>query len=289
MYHFQTSLIAMSLTIQQAINNFKNLIESAVISGGKTGFISSIRSSAPILNIHEAVKQELTSQGIPVARLHPPLTLRSPELKLAGELKQKTQDVCVAPDGIVPIPEVLVGGLLNAVTDPFGKIYTERTIAINVRSQISSLKKNFDTLFERTFSEALNLHERCPLMCLGEVYMIAAPEYNHKQFVQNSIAFKRKSPKIVEHYIKSFNAINNRSTTSKDFYQYERVCLLVVDFSQNPPKLYDTDADLKRDGLLPTASTESIAPLTWNSFVSSLLSTYNSRFPSVPPPPPVVI
>lgn len=289
MYHFQIFLIPMSLTIQQAIATFKKLIEDAVIAGGKEGFISSIRSSAPILNIHEAVKHEFISKGILPTRLSPPLTARVPELKLAGELKRKNQDVCIVPNGIAPLPELLIGGLLDGATDRFGKNYTEKTIAINIRSQISSLGKNFDTLFERTFSEALNLHERCPLMCLGEVYMIAVPEYEQTQFIHNRIAFKPKKPYTVEKYIKSFNAINNRSVTNKDFYQYEKVCLLVVDFSQNPPKLYDTDADLKRDGLLPVASTVSIDPLTWNSFVSSLLATYALRFPAVPPPPPVII
>jgi hypothetical protein len=279
----------MSLTIQQAIINFKTLIEAAIIARGQAGFTSSIRSSAPILNIHEAVKQEFIRNRIASTRLRPPLTARVPELKLAGELKQKNQDVCVLPDALTPIPEVLIGGLLDGTKDPFGKIYTEKTIAINIRSQISSLAKNFDTLFERTFSEALNLHERCPLMCLGEVYMIAVPEYDQTQFAHNRIAFKRMDPRTVEYYIKSFNAINNRSITSKDFYQYEKVCLLVVDFSQNPPKLYDTDADLKRDGLLPATSAVSIAPLTWNSFVSSLLTTYNLRFHAVPPPPIVII
>lgn len=279
----------MSLTIQQAINNFKTLIENAILTNGKEGFISTIRSSVPILNIHEAVKHEFVKNGVAAARLHPPVAARTPELKLAGELKQKDQDVCVIPNNMAQTPEVLLGGLLNGVTDNYGKNFTEKTIAINIRSQISSLKKNFDTLFERTFSEALNLHERCPLMCLGEVYMIAVPEFDQTQFAHNRIAFKRKSPSVVEKYIKSFNAINNRSTTSKDFYQYEKVCLLVVDFSQNPPKLYDTDADLKRDELLSATSTVSIAPLTWDSFVSSLLATYNSRFPAVPPVQPVVI
>jgi len=63
-------------------------------------------------------------------------------------------------------------GLLRETNDYYGKDYTEKIISINVRSQFSSLAKNFDTLYERTIAEAQNLHVRCSKMCLGEVYMM---------------------------------------------------------------------------------------------------------------------
>ena len=39
-------------------------------------------------------------------------------------------------------------GILREATDYYGKDYTERTISVNIRSQMSSLAKNFDTLYE---------------------------------------------------------------------------------------------------------------------------------------------
>lgn len=52
-------------------------------------------------------------------------------------------------------------------------------------------------------------------------------------------------------YIKSFQAINNRKGTEKNFYKYEKVCLLIVDFSQTPAKIYNTSDELKESDLFP--------------------------------------
>ncbi len=216
------------MTIQQAVNNFKELIESSIVEGGNKGKTAMIRSSRPILNIHEAVKAQLVSCGVNPNLIHPPIGERSPELKLAGSLKQKDQDVCVTPKNLKASTEVMEIGLLKGVNDIYGEEFTKRTLTINVRSQISSIQKNFDTLYERTFSEAQNLHERCPEIVLGEVYMIAVPEYDDKKFDSNEVGFKNLSQKLVEKYIKSFQAITSRGSTDKFFFQYEATCLLIV-------------------------------------------------------------
>jgi hypothetical protein len=237
-----------------------------------------IRSSRPILNIHEAVKSQLITNGINENLIFPPLQNRTPELKLAGSLKQKDQDICVIPNNIKPKSEVLDVGLLKGTEDIYGENFTKHTLAINVRSQISSIQKNFDTLYERTFSEAQNLHDRCPEMVLGEVYMIAVPEYDDKEFENNRCVFRKISPKIVEKYIKSFHAITNRNDSSKYFYQYEATCLLVVDFSRKIPKIYSTTNELIEDGLLPQNTTIQYEGLDWNSFSEKLLKIYSTRF-----------
>src|SRR5690606_32221028 len=144
-------------------------------------------------------------------------------------------------------------GLLEGKIDKYGEVYTEKTISINVRSQMSSLAKNFDTLYERTIAEAMNLHVRCPEMVLGEVYMIPVKEYNNSVMDRRRIEFVNRIG-AVEKYIKSFQAINGRLDTSKDEYKYERVCLLLVDFAQDPVKIYSNTEDLHRDGLLPRDS-----------------------------------
>ena len=280
MYHFQTFLIPMSLTIQQALNKIQSLIAAAIQKDGGAGKRNVIRSSEPILNIHDAVKSELQNQGIAADRIIPSFGHRNPEMKLSGALKQKNQDVCVVPDGLGHQLETLIGGFLDGNADVYGKEFTEKTMAINVRSQLSSIQKNFDTLFERTMFEAANLHERCPKMCLGEVYMIAAPEFDDQADDSNAVGFKTPNKSLVEKYLKSFNSINNRTDTGKDFYKYERVCLLIVDFTQNPPKLYNSTAELKNAGLLSQDSTASIDSLTWDNFIKSLLEVYRERFES---------
>jgi len=266
------------MTIQQAVDNFKELIESSVYEGGNKSKTAMIRSSRPILNIHEAVKSQLILAGVNPKLIFPPLTDRKPELKLAGGLKQKDQDICIIPNNVNQKSEILTKGLLMGVEDVYGEEFTKKTLTINVRSQISSIQKNFDTLYERIISEAQNLHDRCPNMVLGEVYLIAVPEYNDKEFGNNKCVFKNINPKIVEKYIKSFQAITNRVEFDKSFYQYEATCLLIVDFSRRIPKIYHSTNELIADGLLPENTTVRYEGLDWVNFSNKLLKIYTERF-----------
>ena len=266
------------IEIEQAVLNFKKLIEDAILRGGNKAKTAMIRSFLPILNIHEAVKTQLIQNGINPELIHPPLHKRTLELKLTGFLKQKNQDVCVSPTSPKPNKEVLQTGLLQNIVDNYGEEFTKRTLTINIRSQISSIQKNFDTLYERTVSEAQNLHERCPEMVLGEVYMIAIPEYNDKEFGNNKIAFKKISSRLVEKYIKSFQAVTDRKDTSKNFYRYETTCLLIVDFNRPVPKIYHSKEELKDDYLLDPNSVTTFEGLEWNNFSSKLIQTYETRF-----------
>jgi len=266
-----------SINIQKAVNNFKTLIEGSIKKGGEEAKQAMIRSSRPILNLHEAVKSELIKAGVAKDFIFPPLNSRTPELKLAGSRKRKNQDVCVVPNH-KKAEQILEEGLLQDVVDEFGEKFTERTISINVRSQISSIQKNFDTLYERTMSEAINLHDRCPNMCMGEVYMIAVPEYDDKAIRESKVVFKKISQALVLKYIKSFQAINNRKGIEKNFYKYEKVCLLIVDFNRSPAKIYNTNVELIKDGLIPEDCTVDISELSWSKFIPELLQTYNERF-----------
>ncbi|NQU82375.1 MAG: hypothetical protein HQ539_00270 [Parcubacteria group bacterium] len=168
-------------------------------------------------------------------------------------------------------------GILREATDYYGKDYTERTISINIRSQMSSLAKNFDTLYERTIAEAQNLHVRCPKMVLGEVYMIPVKEYDASVMDNNDIAFIDRVG-AVEKYIKSFQAINGRLNFEKEEYKYERVCLLLVDFQQTPAKIYGTNQELYDDNLLDENSDASIEKLSWDKFTEDILENYETRF-----------
>lgn len=267
------------ITIQQAVDGFKELIETSITEGGIKAKEAIIRSSRPINFIHEAVKADFIRKGISPDRIHPPLGASKPELKLAGFIKQKHQDVCVSPEGYIPDSEIMTEGILREATDYYGKDYTERTISVNIRSQMSSLAKNFDTLYERTIAEAQNLHVRCPKMVLGEVYMIPVKEYDAAVMDNNVVQFIDKVG-AVEKYIKSFQAINGRLDYSREDYKYERVCLLLVDFEQTPAKIYSTNQDLINDGLLDETSTASIDELSWETFTDNILSNYETRFGS---------
>ena len=171
-------------------------------------------------------------------------------------------------------------GILKGKKDPFGYQLTEHILSVNVRSQLSSTAKNFDTLYERTFAEALNLHLRCPEMVLGEFYMIPVLEYDDALAKNNVVGFKRNRniSKHLEKYIYSFNAVNGRNTIVGEEYKYERVCLLIVDFSRQTPKIYNTNAELIADNLLPANTTASIDNMSFPNFAKNLLKIYEQRF-----------
>jgi hypothetical protein len=61
------------ITIQEAVDSFKRLIEDSIRKGGINAKEAMIRSSKPINYIHEAVKSDLIRSGIP-----PPTNLPTP-------------------------------------------------------------------------------------------------------------------------------------------------------------------------------------------------------------------
>ena len=77
-----------------------------------------------------------------------------------------------------------------------------------------------------------------------------------------------------------FQAINNRKSTNKDEYKYERVCLLIVDFRQKKPKLYSSIKELRKDGLVPENSKETLEILNIKDFAKDILKIYTERFGS---------
>ena len=83
---------------------------------------------------------------------------------------------------------------------------------------------------------------------------------------------------LLEEYIYGFAALNKRSTQGDDFFKYERVALLVVDFCQNPVKVYESVDELKKDGMLPAKSGCSLEGMTYQGFTEDLLSVYDKRF-----------
>lgn len=223
-----------------------------------------IRSQRIINLIHEFVKNDFVNCGVPPQMIFPPVGSSNPEIKIKGFLKSKNQDVTIIPTES------------QVVLSDTDSIDNEKILSVNIRSQLSSLAKNIDTLYERTFAEALNLHLSYPRQCLGEVYLIPTHEYSDTAMLQNQVVYKSVSK--IESYIKMFQAINNRLDTDKDGYKYERVCLLIVDFRQENPKLYGTIEELKNDGLVPQDSTVTLENLTSNNLASDLLSVYRSRF-----------
>ena len=264
--------------IDDQLKEFKRLIEESIVFGGEEGKTSMIRSSQLINLIHDSVKHELAQYGVYENQIFPHFQESKPEIKIAGFLKQKDQDVCVVPQGIAKKPTPITWGPLafEKKTDQYGFDYSNNMLVINVRSQMSSLAKNSDTLFERTFAEAQNLHMRYEDMVLGEVYLIPTHEYDDAAVKSNRVAFKTNKTDV-EKYISFFDSINNRKKNGES-YQYERCTLLVVDFNRENPKLYRNSRELKDDGIISESFSIEYATLSFDGFVRDLLKVYEERY-----------
>lgn len=278
------------MNIDTQLMQFKTEIETAIRQEGSKGKESLIRSSVLINYIHDAVKNEFIQLGIDEELIYPHLYATKPELKLAGFLKQKDQDICITPRNIAKKKTKIVWGPLASVNPPkydeYGSEFSTQTLVINVRSQISSIKKNTDTLFERTFAEALNLHMKYPEIVLGEVYLIPLYEYDEDSVKQKKVAFSNAKTDI-EKYISFFSSINQRRLSEIDkrgdlvegkYYAYERCALLIVDFNRDIPKLYQSTEELKTDELISRDSPLNLDELSFSSFAKDILQVYASRF-----------
>ncbi|MFR5017890.1 MAG: hypothetical protein ACLUDP_21180 [[Clostridium] innocuum] len=264
--------------IDEQLLFFKEMIEESIIEGGARGKESMIRSSQLINLIHDAVKYELQAHGVAPNQIYPHFGETKPEIKLAGFLKQKDQDVCVVPRGIRQQPLIIDWGPMafQRKRDPYGFEFSDNSLVINVRSQMSSLAKNSDTLFERTFAEAQNLHMRYPDIVLGEVYLIPVNEYDDAEVANHRVAFKNNITDV-EKYISFFDSINGRERDGAA-YMYERCTLLVVDFSRRQPRLFRNSAELKEAGIISRNFQIEYATLGFDTFVEDILNVYASRY-----------
>lgn len=264
--------------IDEQLFKFKNSIEDSIISGGTQGKESIIRSSILINLIHDAVKNAFIEAGVNSLNIFPHLGDTKPELKMAGFLKQKNQDICIIPSNIKKSSTPINWGPLafENKTDEYGFEFSTNTLVINVRSQMSSLAKNSDTLFERTFAEAQNLHMRYPDIVLGEVYLIPIHEYDDELVKRNIVGFKNKQTNI-EKYISFFNSVNNRSIGGNN-YAYERCALLIVDFNQPKPYLFKNSKELKHAGFISKDFSIEYASLNFQNFATDILKIYSNRY-----------
>jgi hypothetical protein len=109
------------MNILQGLEAIKQMIENAIRSNGENGKKAVINSSQTINVLHEEVKSDLVSKGVHSNLIKPAQGISSPEIQLAGFLKFKTQDVCVFPNHLQPLPETInFNGLHTGKRDPYG-------------------------------------------------------------------------------------------------------------------------------------------------------------------------
>lgn len=245
------------ILLQQSINKFQsdlfNSIKTKSYNGtsyqnGQKAKEALIRSQTLIFNVHESVKQSfyktLTAKTTYAWSVHPPLNQTAPELKIYGKLKGKDQDIVYLR---TPIKNTVISDGPNiGQIDSVGIDATMRSIIIGVRSQISSVDKNFDTLMERAFAETLNLRLRAPVITMGEVYVLPIEELDDQAMLENKVVFCGRKVKV-DKFIRTFDSFSGRSDLKlDDQYKYDASALVLVDFKQTPPKIIFSKDDLKQ-------------------------------------------
>ena len=276
------------MDIYKCLKIIKHDIEKCIVTGkngdkqfenGLLAKESFIRSSKLIGLLHETVKYDLMKHGVCDENIFPPYGFSKPEIKLAGFLKQKDQDITVIPRNINPVPTEITWGPLSyeGIIDKYGFEYTRRSLVINIRSQLSSLAKNSDTLFERTFAEAMNLHLIYNDMVLGEVYLIPVYEYEQSAAKDNKVKFSVHKTNL-EKYISFFTSISGRKDSTADEFKYERCALIIADFSKEVPVLYSTTKQLKDDNLISEDFNLELADISYLNMIDDLLNIYSQRF-----------
>lgn len=280
--------------LQAHVNNMKKMIEHAIkfqevegrkedrkgrpFANGLEAKRSLIRSQHLIYELHEFVKEEFLFYEINPSNIYPPLGKAKPEITMTGTFKRKDQDVCVMPQKILDKPELVNWGPLNnsGTYSIYGSEKEEKILATNVRSQLSSINKNIDTLFERMISESLNLHDKYPKLVLGELYLIPIYEYNDNEMFNNKVKFKSGITNVAK-FIRFFSYLNNYINATEP-YKYTKAGLVVVDFSQTIPKIYETTTDLKKDNLVDSNFNLELADLSPIQYVYDLLCIYDKTW-----------
>lgn len=176
-----TALIIDS-NLDMVLKDMKDSYESKIVDPNEKPR-DYIRSQNLIKKLHTYIADEFIKCGVDESRVRE-------EVKLYGKIKYKDQDICIFPEECEEeVVDIVWGEEKYLGKKCESDNIVEGILSINVRSQLSSLMKNKDTLLERTFAEALNFHLRCPKMCLGEVYLIPVYEYNNDKFEKNKVEF----------------------------------------------------------------------------------------------------
>ena len=272
--------------LEGAVSETRKILADAITSSSYEGKLkkdgqeaknAAIRSSQPIQKLHSilgiSIEKELHSRKIKT-NMWPPSGSIQPELKITGLLKAKKQDIAIT---VKPhIAEKIQTGVQVGEIDHVGFEATNSALAIGVRSQLSSIEKNFDTLSERSFAETLNLRLRCPKITLAEAYLIPIYEFNDFDLKNNKIGFNNKKVDV-EKFIRIFNAITQQNNThEKDsLYKYNATTLIIADMRDSNVRILWDQADfIEEFGEQIALKAKQLYP---SNFIKQLCDSYEIR------------
>ena len=240
----------------------KTDFESAIENPDENPSYSLIRSEELIGRIHSYIIDQLEDNGVNPEHIHEDSHPNDTSATVYGFPKTKSQDILVhsyEEDGPVVGPRM----------------------AINVRSQLSSIGKNFDTIFERIYAESLNLHNRFPYLPLGYFFLLPKRGYDASAKQDNIV--ERSENFDIQKFISSYAALSGRESPEDEKWKYEAMCLLVVDFEQSPPRIMDDIDDFVEQGLVTPefADVYGSDVISVENFFEKLLGDYKRRYSQI--------
>lgn len=192
--------------------------------------VKAVRGQGMINKLHEFSIGELERLGISQRKV-----AIKPEGIIFGSHKPKKVDVVVIHPEAGPL------------------------IAISVRSQMSSIDKNFSNYYEGIIGDVISLHNRYPDLVVGEIYMLPK-----ETIIRGKNGRRRIEPHDLKKKEQLFKRITNRRNGSGPPDRYEHLAFLAVDFVKDPPEVLDIPED-------PSMRIE--------DFYDKLLATYQERNP----------
>ena len=110
------------------------------------------------------------------------------------------------------------------------------------------------------------------------IYLLAVKDYDEQSMKENRVDWQDKYTNV-ERFISIFNSMNGRDNYQdvKSYYKYERCLLLLVDFSSNPPKIYNTLNELRADRIVSNNFDEDFSRLSPMNFSHDLVEAYFRR------------
>lgn len=189
-----------------------------------------VRGRGMIKQLHDFSIRELKRLGISERKF-----IIRPEAIIFGTHKPKKVDVAVIHKEAGPL------------------------IIISIRSQMSSIDKNFINYYEGIIGDVISLHEKYPDLVVGEIYMLPK-----ETIIRDPDGHRRIEPHDLRKKEKLFRRITNRKDGKDRLDKYEHLAFLAVDFVKKSPEVLDIPED-------PTLRIE--------DFYDKLLKTYQERNP----------
>lgn len=190
------------------VKGIRNDFEACISDPSRNPTYELIRTSDLIDRIHRYLTGELEDRGIDSSSIYM-------DRDLYGYPKSKSQDIIVHNEDS------------NMITGP--------EMSINVRSQLSSIGKNMDTIQERIIAESTSIHGRFPRLPTGYVFML--PKRGYDSDAKSDNVVERTEEYNLQKAIEIFSSIAGRDSVGVGDQNYDAIWLILFDTDNNPPDI----------------------------------------------------